>query len=131
MYKNKELYTREKFSNGVRRKGVGTIPIVIETEDPELALVVNIKKEIEIHMDAVVLDLYVEIRRRNYNGQIYITLENGRILNDNEVLGELYKKNREDDKILYLRIVKECRWIDKLYRFFYTLEDFKLGFSPL
>jgi len=127
MYKNKELYTREKFSNGVRRKGVGTIPIVIETEDPELALVVNIKKEIEIHMDAVVLDLYVEIRRRNYNGLIYITLENGRILNDNEVLGELYKKNREDDKILYLRIVKECRWIDKLYyRFFYTLNNFSV-----
>jgi hypothetical protein len=126
MYKNKELYTREKFSNGVRRKGIGTIPIVIETEDPELMLVVNIKKEIEIHMDDTILDLYVEIRRRNYNDQIYITLENGRLLNDNEVLGELYKKNREDDKILYLRIVKDLHWIDKLYRFFYTLNIFSV-----
>jgi hypothetical protein len=72
-------------------------------------------------MDAVVMDLCVEIRRRNpsYNGVLYITLENGRILNDTEVLGELYKKNREDDKILYLRIVKECRWIDKLYYKFF------------
>jgi hypothetical protein len=121
LYKDTPLYTREKFSNGVRRKGIGTIPIVIETEDPELSQIVNIKKEIEIHMDAVVMDLCVEIRRRNpsYNGVLYITLENGRILNDTEVLGELYKKNREDDKILYLRIVKECRWIDKLYYKFF------------
>lgn len=77
------VHDRERFSSRIRRKGVGTIPVVIDNN------------ELEIHMDTIISQLII-------GNQYEVILENGTTLDSNLFLGDVYKAYRDDDKILYL-----------------------------
>ena len=71
--KNNDTHTRTRFSESVRSKGIGYVPIVVDSVDPELskALATYDKTfsryikygfEIMMHMDETVIDLIKEIK---------------------------------------------------------------------
>ena len=125
--KNNDTHTRTRFSESVRSKGIGYVPIVVDSVDPELskALATYDKTfsryikygfEIMMHMDETVIDLIKEIKidliKKDYKDYDYrylsIGLEDGTIPDMNIELGTLYKKNRnKDDKILYVLLTQE------------------------
>jgi len=120
------------FSNNIRKKGTGNIPIVIDSVDKELTLLLakhdpiftrNIRYGFEVffHMDKKVNDL-IHIIKEEMNKKkdivktnisidnlfISLGLEDGTILNINDELGIIYKKYRNpDDRILYILVTKE------------------------
>jgi len=122
--KNNDTHTRTRFSESVRSKGIGYVPIVVDSIDPELskALATYYKTfsryikygfEIMMHMDETVIDLIKEIKidliKKDYDYRyLSIGLEDGTIPDMNIDLGTLYKKNRnKDDKILYVLLTQE------------------------
>jgi hypothetical protein len=121
---NNDSLTRNKFSNSVRSKGIGYVPIVVDSVDPELSKALATKDdtftryikygfEIMIHMDLTVLDLIKEIKielvKKDYEYRyLSIGLEDGTIPDVKMDLGTLYKKSRnKDDKILYVLLTQE------------------------
>jgi len=123
---------RVNFSNKIRKEGVGNIPIVIDSVDKELTLLLakhdpvfsrNIRYgfEVVLHMDQTIDDLITIIKEEmnkkkdivKINGSIdflniSLGLEDGNIINIKDDLGTIYKKYRNpDDKILYILITKE------------------------
>jgi hypothetical protein len=113
---------RIRFSEKVRKSGIGYIPIVIDSVDPELSLYLTTKYEnrytkygleLILHMDLTITDLFKEIEiefiRRNHTFKnLKISLEDGTITKPNDILGNLYKKYRNyDDKILYLLLAPD------------------------
>jgi hypothetical protein len=122
--KNTDKHNRTKFSSGVRSQGIGYIPIVVDSVDPELSKALATKDEmfsrylkygfeIMIHMDLTVADLLKEIKielvKKDYDySDLSIGLEDGTIPEMNVELGVLYKQHRnKDDKILYVLLTKE------------------------
>lgn len=122
--KNTDKDTRSRFSNNVRSKGIGYIPIVVDSVDPELSLGLATKDEmftryikygfeLMIHMDMTVADLLKEIKielvKKDYEyGYLSIGLEDGTIPDMSTELGILYKQHRnKDDKILYVLLTQE------------------------
>lgn len=122
--KNTDRDTRSRFSNNVRSKGIGYIPIVVDSVDYELSLALATKDEtftryikygfeLMIHMDMTVADLLKEIKielvKKDYEyGYLSIGLEDGTIPELSMDLGFLYKKHRnKDDKILYVLLTQE------------------------
>ena len=122
--KTTDKQQRTKFSSGVRSKGIGYIPIIVDSVDTEIskALAKTDKNypryikygcEIMIHMDLKVSDLMKEIKiellRKDYNyDNLAIGLEDGTIPDMNMELGIVYKNNRnKDDKILYVLLTQE------------------------
>jgi hypothetical protein len=122
--KNTDKHNRTNFSNGVRSKGIGYIPIVVDSVDPDLSKALAKRDEmhsryyrygfeIMIHMDLTVADLLKEIKielvKKDYNyTDLLIGLEDGTIPELNAELGVLYKKHRnKDDKILYVLLTQE------------------------
>lgn len=122
--KNTDKHTRNKFSNNVRSKGIGHIPIIVDSVDTELSQALATKDytftryikyglEIIIHMDCTVADLLKEIKieliKKDYDyNNLNIGLEDGTIPNVNEELGVLYKKYaNKDDRILYVLLTQE------------------------
>ena len=121
---------RIKFSDKNRKRGTGNIPIVIDSVDKELSLLLakhdpifprNIRYgfEIVLHMDQTIDDLIVIIKEEiNKKKEIVKTkssifdislgLEDGTIMDIKNDLGNIYKKHiNPDDKILYILITKE------------------------
>lgn len=120
--KHTDSNTRTRFSNKVRKWGIGYIPIVVDSVDPQLSLYLSTKYEnrytqygfeIILHMDRTIADLLKEIKieflRRDHPFEnLTIGLEDGTITTPNNILGDLYKKHRnQDDKILYLLLTPE------------------------
>lgn len=122
--KNTDKNTRSRFSNNVRSKGIGYIPIVIDSVDPELSLALATRDdmftryikygfELMIHMDMTVSDLIKEIKielvKKDYEyGYLSVGLEDGTMPESTTELGVLYKKHRnKDDKILYILLTQE------------------------
>jgi hypothetical protein len=122
--KNTDKHTRSRFSNNVRSKGIGYIPIVIDSVDPELSLALATRDdmftryikygfELMIHMDMTVSDLIKEIKielvKKDYEyGYLSVGLEDGTMPESTTELGVLYKKHRnKDDKILYVLLTQE------------------------
>jgi len=117
---------RNDFSKKTRNKGIGCVPIVVDSVDKELGLLLakkdvknprNIRYGLELilHMDLKVVDLIdvikKEISNRNnidVDTHIVIGLEDGTLPETNKELGVLYKENRnKDDNILYILITRE------------------------
>lgn len=143
------------FSNNIRKKGLGNIPIVIDSVDKELTLLLakhdpiftrNIRFgfEIFIHMDNKVKDLIniikeemekkMDIVKTNISIQnlhISLGLEDGTILNINDDLGTIYKKYRNpDDKILYILVTKETSIYGYIMSIIqYLLSSFKISLN--
>ena len=80
--KNNAHYERTKFSNNVRKTGIGLVPIVIDSVDTELSTLLgktdhkypnyrNYGKEYIMHMDTFVLDfsnsIFIDIENTNSN----------------------------------------------------------------
>jgi hypothetical protein len=120
--KHTDQNIRSRFSEKVRKWGIGYIPIVVDSVDPELSLYLTTKYEnryikygfeIMLHMDLTITDLLKEIKiefiRRDHPFQnLNIGLEDGTITKPNDILGDLYKKHRNpDDKILYFLLTPE------------------------
>lgn len=122
--KHTDKTTRSKFSNSVRFKGVGNVPIIVDSVDLELSKVLATKDEmfsryikygleIIIHMDLTVADLIkqikIELIKRDYEyGYLSIGLEDGSIPDVNTDIGSIYKKyQNKDDKILYVLLTQE------------------------
>lgn len=112
-YKKNDIYIRKKFSISIRKKGIGNIPIVLETFDKSLQKLLY-NKELEIYMDNDIGFIRNIINHRMKTQCIYehiiISLENGRVLNDSELLCYLYKIHKDVDNILYLLISKANLW---------------------
>jgi hypothetical protein len=126
-------HERINFSSKIRKKGDGNIPIVIDSVDKELSLLLakhdpifprNIRYgfEIILHMDQTVENLITIIKEEIYKKKdivkikssidfyisISLGLEDGTIIDIKDDLGTIYKKHRNsDDKILYILITKE------------------------
>jgi hypothetical protein len=118
---------RNDFSKKTRSKGIGCVPIVVDSVDKELGLLLakkdvknprNIRYGLELilHMDLKVVDL-IEVIKREISSRnnidvndtnIVIGLEDGTLPETNKELGILYKENRNiDDNILYVIITRE------------------------
>lgn len=118
------LNDRIKFSTNVRKKGIGHVPIVIDSHDKEVSEILGgqfgkrycthgtLK---EYHMDYNIQHVLQDVKQilneenrqdiYNYNKlSVYVQ---GNYCYENELLGDLYKKYRNiDDYILYIEIVK-------------------------
>lgn len=123
--KNNAHYERTKFSNNVRKQGIGLIPIVIDSVDNELSSLLggndksdyrNYGKEYTMHMDTTVSEFLCQINidieklsDKILNGKkISLGLEDGTIINKDLTLGYIYKKHRNDkDNILYILLTPE------------------------
>jgi hypothetical protein len=117
---NNSQSEREKFSHNVRTKGIGELPVVIDSVDPALSESLAGQeakrfnrngKEFHFHMDLLVEDILLEVRHRikiDDTKVLKLGLENGKILDNKDVLGDLYKKYKhQKDGILYLLLTQE------------------------
>lgn len=116
--KNNTANERKNFSNNVKINGLSEVPIVIDsvnTNMSELLAGKNAKrfhrngKEFHFHIDLLIEDIILEIKSRIKSEEIIkLGLENGKILDSKDRLGDIYKKfkNQEDD-ILYLLVTQE------------------------
>lgn len=129
MFDNESLYykkyksesRRSLFSSQIRSKGIGHIPIVIDSIEKELRLSISSKHnnsyvkyglEISLHMDSTVSDLINIIKAKmlenntNILFDLYLEQESIPIYeNSQNDLGSLYKKYRDpNDNILYILI---------------------------
>lgn len=120
--KNNTQQERKQFSNTVKTKGISEIPVVIDSVDLQLSellagtLAKRFKrngKEFHFHQDLNIDEIILEIRSRIKLNDIShkilkLGLENGKILESQDLIGNLYKKfrNQEDD-ILYLLLTQE------------------------
>ena len=122
--KNKAHYERTKFSNNIRKKGIGLIPIVIDSVDNELSILLgkndstrytSYGKEYTMHMDTVVSDFAntinvdLESLSNDIKGKkLLLALEDGTLIDTKVTLGYLYKKHKnEKDNILYILLTQE------------------------
>lgn len=122
--KNNAHYERTKFSNNIRKKGIGLVPIVIDSVDNELSILLgntdneyrNYGKEYTMHMDTIVYDfantIFIDIENINPDflkgKKLSLALEDGTIINTKLTLGYIYKKHKnEKDNILYILLTQE------------------------
>lgn len=118
--KNNDERQRAQFSASVRTKGIGEIPVVIDSVDeaishalagPDSKRFNRNGKEYRFHMEVLIEDVLLEVTQRvkfDDTKILKVGLENGKIVDNKDVLGDLYKKykNQKDD-ILYLLLTQE------------------------
>jgi hypothetical protein len=122
--KSNAHYQRTKFSSNVRQKGIGTIPIVIDSVNEELSKLLggpdtryrNYGKEYIMNMDTTVLEFINQVNididnlsPEFLNGKkLSFGLENGSFIDTKISLGYIYKKHKNDkDDILYILLTTE------------------------
>jgi hypothetical protein len=127
--KNSFAQDRVKFSNTIRKQGMGNIPVVIDSVDSELSKALSqadnsmfsskIKnntlygREFVFHMDLPLSFIVFHIKEILSEKHINIGLEDGTFPDVNTDLGTLYKNHRnENDKILYLLATREKNMYD-------------------
>lgn len=120
-------HKRLQFSERVRREGIGNVPIVVDSVDPNITEILCVKenrmttygKELVLHMDRKVSDVLREVKimliaadREDIAG-VKLGLEDGTVLENDTDLGTIYKKHKNaEDKILYLLITREDTMYD-------------------
>jgi hypothetical protein len=118
--KNNDERDRNKFSSSVRTKGIGEIPIVIDSVDEDMSHALAGQdakrfnrngKEYRFHMELTIEDVLLEVKHRlkcDDTKVLKLGLENGKILDNKDILGDLYKKYKnQNDDILYLLLTQE------------------------
>lgn len=126
---------RKKFSNDVKLKGIGELPIVIDSVDTILSETLagleatrfnKNGKAFHFHMDLLIEDILLEVRhclKIDNNKILKLGLENGKILDNKNILGDIYKKHKnQEDNILYLLLTQETSmygYIMSLLRFIF------------
>lgn len=136
--KDNSVQERKQYSSTVRTKGIGEIPVVIDSVDSQLSSLLagpdakrfkRHGKEFHFHQDLNIDEIILEIRSRIKLDDISykilkLGLENGKILEGKELLGDLYKKfKNQDDQILYLLLTQETT----MYGYLLTLLRFIFG----
>lgn len=117
---NNDEKDRTKFSTSVRTKGIGEIPVVIDSVDEVISNALAGQdakrfnrngKEYRFHIDLMIEDVLLEVKHQIKFDNTKILkcgLENGKILENKDILGVLYKKYKnQNDDILYLLITQE------------------------
>jgi hypothetical protein len=133
--------SRLNFSHKIRAKGLGNIPIVIDSVDKQLSDALceidgrykTYGKEMTLHMEKTVNDVLKEVKiillKKDLesivkNENVIIGLEDGSIPQLDMKLGDLYKKYRNnDDKILYFLVSKETSVFGFIMSIIYYLKD--------
>lgn len=112
---------RKKYSDNVRNQNNEEIPIVIDSINAEISKLLagpTAKRfnrngmEYHFHKDLIIEDVLreVKLRLKEYTTTktLKLGLENGLILKDQDIIGDLYKKYKDQkDNILYLLITEE------------------------
>ena len=117
---NNSQSEREKFSHSVRTKGIGELPVVIDSVDQSLSEALagpdskrfnRNGKEFHFHTDLLIEDILFEVRHRiklDDTKVLKLGLENGKMLDNKDILGDIYKKHKsQKDNILYLLLTQE------------------------
>lgn len=135
--KNNSEGERQKFSTNVRTKGINEVPVVIDSVDITLSSLLAGKdakrfnrngKEYRFHNDLTIDDILLEIKSRIKLEHIVLKLglENGKILNDTDLIGTLYNKfKNQNDQILYLLLTKETT----MYGYLLSLFKYVFGIN--
>jgi hypothetical protein len=134
--KNHSQIERERFSHNVRTKGIGELPIVIDSVDtilsealagPDSTRFNRNGKEFHFHTDLLIEDILLEIKHRikaDDTKLFKLGLENGKILDNKDILGDIYKKHKnQKDNILYLLLTQE----NTMYGYIMSLLRFIFG----
>jgi hypothetical protein len=111
---------RVRFSTQVRKQGVGNIPIVVDSVDPQLSkalsdnftgrrFIIHMDHSVEYLLDDIKLFLFQNKRLSTERlDSLVLGLEDGTFPEKTSDLGSLYKNYRNDnDKILYMLLSKE------------------------
>lgn len=120
-YRKQTLYNdRIKFSKSVRSKGVGEVPVVIDTVDNKYVNFIKPPIEMVVHLDNTVSQVLGQVKvivleRQLKSGIINpssdnmrLGFENGDISEPDTKIGDIYRIMRnEDDKILYLLLTEQ------------------------
>lgn len=131
---NNSKNERIKFSNQVK---MDEIPIVIDSIDSDLSELLSGKNakrykrnghEYYYHIDITIEDILLELKSKimlTYKDKtLKLGLENGKILDSKELVGNLYKKYKnKDDNILYLLLTQE----ETLYGYIISLLRYIFG----
>lgn len=127
--KNTSFNTRSQYSNKIRSAGIGNVPLVIDSLDKDISLLlsgcdtINESRrnwtyggEFSFYLDTSISEILEEIEIILSTRGLVIKesdtfnlgLEDGTLVDNNETIGTLYKKYRNTkDKILYLILTKE------------------------
>jgi hypothetical protein len=122
--KNTDRDQRNNFSGNVRSRGLGNVPVVIDSVEKEISDLLatkdekhprNIKYglEVTIHMDNKVSELLkiakIELLKKDYEvNNLVLGLEDGSLIDLDIDVGTVYKKHRNNsDKILYVLVTNE------------------------
>jgi hypothetical protein len=122
--KNTDKHQRTSFSGEVRSRGLGNIPIVVDSVEKELSDLLATKDEkyprsikygleLTIHMDNKMSELLkivkIELLKKDYEvNNLVLGLEDGSLIDLDVDIGTIYKQHRnKDDKILYVLVTNE------------------------
>ncbi len=142
---------RMKFSDKVRKEGIGNVPIVVDSVDkdisealykPKVRRSIGYGRELVFHMEETLNSVLKEVKillvqedKEYLVSNITIGLEDGTMPSLDTDLGTIYKRHRNiEDKILYLMITKEQTiygYILSIIKFLYnklTTPEKKLNF---
>lgn len=141
-YKKYNGHNSKSFSIKTRFKGTGQIPVVIDSIDKQISLLlsncdtINISRrywtyggEFEFYIDKPINEILDEVSkliysRSNYtiNSKFKFGLENGTIIDKNQTVGELYKQYKnKNDNVLYLLITTENTFYEYLLSIFNSI----------
>jgi hypothetical protein len=122
--KNTDKDQRVRFSGNVRSRGLGNVPIVVDSVEKELSNLLATKDEniprtmkygleITIHMDNKMSEILkivkIELLQKDYEvNNLVLGLEDGSLIDLESDVGAIYKQHRnKDDKILYVLVTNE------------------------
>lgn len=114
---NNNVTQRNRFSNNIINRYVNEVPIIVDSIDSELQIADKIGfkeksgKEYHFNKNIIIEDILLEVSKKLKlsDGKVLkIGLDNGKVLNNTDVIGELYiKYKNQDDNILYLLLTQE------------------------
>lgn len=122
--KNTDRDQRSNFSGKVRSKGLGNVPVVIDSVEKELSDLLatkdenfprNIKYGLEViinmenKMSELLKIVKIELLKKDYEvNNLVLGLEDGTLIDLDIDIGTIYKHHRnKDDKILYVLVTNE------------------------
>lgn len=144
--KKTSSFHRKNFSNNVRKTGQGMIPVVVDSVDHVLSLVLGRNDitsgstgarfqkqgcEYTFYDDTLVNNILNRVAsdivfiEPNYSNKTFrLGFENGEFLDPNVPIGRYYKEHRFDDGILYLLITQETNIKNYLLSLVYYLVNY-------
>lgn len=122
--KNTDKDQRSNFSGNVRSRGLGNVPVVVDSVEKELSDLLatkdekyprNIKYGLEViinmenKMSELLKIVKIELLKKDYEvNNLVLGLEDGSLIDLDIDIGTVYKHHRnKDDKILYVLVTNE------------------------